>query len=86
MQTTIRQWGNSQGLCIPKNMLRQLGWSIQDDVEVNVSGDKIIIERVRLNRSKEEAFHKIRQLRKTAADFDGEAELYSYLEERYEGK
>lgn len=47
MQTNIRTWGNSQGLCIPKDMLRQLGWTNREDVEIIVSGEQIIIEKVR---------------------------------------
>ena len=83
MQTSIRSWGNSQGLCIPKDMLRQLGWSNREDIEITVSGDKIIIEKVRPRDIREEAFNQIRALRKPAVDFDAKTELQEYLEERY---
>ena len=45
MQTNIRTWGNSQGLCIPKYMLRQLGWDMQEDVEITIHGESILIEK-----------------------------------------
>ena len=47
MQTSIRTWGNSQGLCIPKYMLRQLGWGMQEDVEITIRGESILIEKAR---------------------------------------
>ncbi|MDO4869903.1 MAG: AbrB/MazE/SpoVT family DNA-binding domain-containing protein [Bacillota bacterium] len=83
MQTNIRQWGNSQGLCIPKSMLRQLGWTLQDDVELTISGDRIIIERCRPYNEMAAAFDQIRTLRKSAVGFDADSELQDYLEERY---
>lgn len=84
MQTSIRTWGNSQGLCIPKDMLRQLGWTNQEDVEISISGEKIIIEKIRPKSAKEKAFNQIKALRKTADDFSAQTELIEYLEDRYE--
>ena len=86
MQTTIRRWGNSQGLCIPRNLLRQLGWELQDDVELVVSGDKIIIRKTKPQNVREAAANRIREMRKPVTDLDAKAEMQAYLEERYETK
>ena len=84
MQTNIRKWGNSQGLCIPRSMLQQLGWAVQDDVEISVQGNRIIIEKMRPRNAKEQAAVQIKTLRKPAGDFDAKAAVQDYLEERYE--
>ena len=86
MQTNIRKWGNSQGLCIPRSMLFQLGWSLQEDVEVEIAGERIIIEKRRPQSVKAAAFDKIKEMRKPADDFDAKEELKDYLEERYGDK
>ncbi len=86
MQTTIRRWGNSQGLRIPRDLLRQLGWELQDDVELIVSGDKIIIRKNKPQHTREAAANRIREMRKTVTNLDAKAEMQAYLEERYETK
>ena len=83
MQTSIRKWGNSQGLYIPKSMMQQLGWELQENLEITVQGERIIIERIKPESAKAVAFHRIKELRKSAPDFDAREELQEYLEERY---
>lgn len=48
----ISKWGNSQGVRIPKDILRQIGIESNEDAKVNISVDdgKLIIE-----KSKEES-------------------------------
>lgn len=83
MQTSIRKWGNSQGLYIPKSMMQQLGWELQEDLEISVQGERIIIERIKPESAKAVAFRRIKELRESAPVFDAREELQEYLEERY---
>ncbi|HTW69484.1 MAG TPA: AbrB/MazE/SpoVT family DNA-binding domain-containing protein [Acetobacteraceae bacterium] len=47
MQVSISRWGNSLGLRIPKDLAGQLGLSEGDRVDVEASGDTIVISRPR---------------------------------------
>ena len=37
MQTQVKEWGNSQGIRIPKNILEEANIAINDILDVNVS-------------------------------------------------
>ena len=52
MQTTIRKWGNSQGLCIPKSFLRELNWRESDNVDIMLQGDTIVIQKIKPHNKK----------------------------------
>ncbi|MBU7554218.1 AbrB/MazE/SpoVT family DNA-binding domain-containing protein [Pediococcus ethanolidurans] len=45
--TKIKNWGNSQGLRIPKSILKQIDVKniAEDDVMLTVDGEKLIIEK-----------------------------------------
>ncbi len=43
MLTTIRRLGNSQGILIPKPLLRQVG--LEDQAELTVDGDALVLRR-----------------------------------------
>ena len=47
MQAQIREWGNSQGIRIPKHYLNELCWSEDEMVDLFIEDGKIIIERSR---------------------------------------
>lgn len=83
MQTTIRKWGNSQGLCIPKSYLRELNWRESDRVEVVLQGDSILIQKRKTQDKKAAAFQQLKSLRVHVEDFDPEKERDSYLEKKY---
>ncbi|MFS8118415.1 MAG: AbrB/MazE/SpoVT family DNA-binding domain-containing protein [Microcoleus sp.] len=58
IQTRIVKIGNSQGICIPKSLLEQIG--ICGEVEIEVEGDRIVICAARKPRAGwEEAFAKM---------------------------
>jgi len=46
MTATISKWGNSQGLRLPKELMRTLHLSTGDKVEITTQDNKIIIERM----------------------------------------
>jgi len=43
MLTTIRRLGNSQGILIPKPLLRQVG--LEDQAEMSIEGDALVLRR-----------------------------------------
>ena len=83
MQTTIRKWGNSQGLCIPKSYLRELNWRESDNVNIMLQGDTNVIQKIKPQNKKAAAFEQLKSLRIHVDDFDMERERDLYLEEKY---
>ncbi|MBI5798355.1 MAG: AbrB/MazE/SpoVT family DNA-binding domain-containing protein [Candidatus Yonathbacteria bacterium] len=45
MTTKFQKWGNSLGLRIPKEILRELGWRVGTEVAFSVQGENLIIKR-----------------------------------------
>jgi antitoxin MazE len=45
MITSIRKWGNSQGLRFSKEILKDIGVSVDDEVKVEVIDKKIVISK-----------------------------------------
>ena len=54
MKTTIKTWGNSQGIRIPKEILTQAGVSVNDVMDISVMDGKIVLEKQFRHRSLEE--------------------------------
>ncbi|HID28742.1 MAG TPA: AbrB/MazE/SpoVT family DNA-binding domain-containing protein [Desulfobacterales bacterium] len=46
MLTSIKKWGNSQGLRFPKTLLEEAGIQVGDEVSISVQARKIIVEPV----------------------------------------
>jgi antitoxin MazE len=46
METTIKKWGNSLGLRIPKSFAKQAGVKDGALVDININDDKIIIQAI----------------------------------------
>ncbi|MEK7148768.1 MAG: AbrB/MazE/SpoVT family DNA-binding domain-containing protein [Patescibacteria group bacterium] len=45
MTTKIQKWGNSLGLRIPKEILRELGWREGTEVSFSIQGGNLVISR-----------------------------------------
>ena len=45
MITSVRKWGNSQGIRIPLNFLNALGISVDDSVELSAVDNAIVIKK-----------------------------------------
>ena len=48
MSVTLRKWGNSIGVRLPKPMLEQIGLHEGSKVDVAVEGDRLVIRRRRV--------------------------------------
>ncbi|MDQ0322554.1 antitoxin MazE [Pararhizobium capsulatum DSM 1112] len=46
MISSVKKFGNSAGVIIPKPLLSEVGVEAGDSVEMHVEGDRIVIERV----------------------------------------
>ena len=44
-RTTVTPWGNSQGIRIPKEILRALGIMVHEEVDMNIEKDRLIIKK-----------------------------------------
>jgi len=44
MITKVQKWGNSQGLRLPKEILKKAHISVGDEVDISVKQGKIVIE------------------------------------------
>jgi len=54
VQSRVKKWGNSQGLRLPLELLRQVNLAVGDEVEISVENQKLVISRARRRRSLEE--------------------------------
>lgn len=46
MNITIKKWGNSQGIILPKPVLSSLGMDVDDDLNLEIRGNKIILSKM----------------------------------------
>ena len=56
MKTTLKKWGNSQGIRLPKYVLETMGWSEDEALEVLADGDKLIIKKANKLKTIDEFF------------------------------
>ncbi len=54
METSIKTWGNSQGIRIPKEYLTQLGITKQTLLDISIEDGKIVISKVFRHKTLEE--------------------------------
>ena len=43
----IQKWGNSQGIRLPKKILKDLGIDINDKIEISLNGEEIILKKIK---------------------------------------
>ena len=63
-KTIIRRWGNSQGIRIPKELLREAGISLNEILDITASNGIIMLSKPFKHKTLEER----------AAEFDGRLE------------
>lgn len=54
MQAQVKEWGNSQGIRIPKEVLRDAGISMNEMLDITVSDGVITLERTFRHKTLEE--------------------------------
>lgn len=54
MQTQVQAWGNSQGICIPQEILRDAGISLNEMLDISVSNGVITLVKTFRHKTLEE--------------------------------
>ena len=73
----VKKWGNSQGIRLPKKILKDLKIDINDKIEISLNGEKIILKKVKKYTSLDDLFKDYRgDYRKDFDEFEffGEAQ------------
>ncbi len=89
MNTIIRAWGNSQGLYIPKKLLKEAHLQVNDPVEISVSGNTILIRKDDSSDVRSRAWESLQTIRSAHKDRqslssdDYRKERDEYLDEKY---
>jgi antitoxin MazE len=47
MRATISKWGNSQGLRLPKSIIKDLNLSIGDELKITTKDNRVILEPIK---------------------------------------
>ncbi len=78
MTATISNWGNSQGLRFPKDIMRELHLSIGDKVNIFIENKKIILEPIKTKKHSYDINDLVKQIPsdyKAFEEFDEKAGL-----------
>ena len=67
-QSTIKPWGNSQGIRLSKSVLEQANIDVNDTVQIEVSENVIILRKVFQHRTFEERL----------AEYDGKMDVQDF--------
>ena len=73
----VQKWGNSQGIRLPKKILKDLGININDKIEISLNGEEIILKKIKKYTSLDDLFKDYRgDYRKDFDEFEffGEAQ------------
>ena len=65
MQTQIKEWGNSQGIRLPKEVLKSAGFTLNEVLDVTISNGVITLAKTFRHKTLEER----------ASEFDGKLML-----------
>jgi antitoxin MazE len=67
-QVVIRSWGNSQGIRIPKDILKKMDINVSDTLQIEVENDAIVLKKAFKHRSFEDR----------VAEYNGEISICEY--------
>ena len=65
----IRSWGDSQGICLSKEIMNKMGLNVSDTLNIEVSDDAIILRKAFRHRSFEDRMMEYNN-KVSAYDFD----------------
>ena len=54
MEVQVKEWGNSQGIRLPKSVLQEAGFALDESLTVEVDNGKIILSRPFRHKTLEE--------------------------------
>lgn len=70
MTATISNWGNSQGLRFPKNIMQELNLSVGDKMKILIKNKKIILESIKEPREKYDINNLVKKLPKNYKPYE----------------
>ena len=53
-QVAIKSWGNSQGICIPNDIMKKMHLKISDALNIEIKDDTIVLRKQFVHKSFEE--------------------------------
>jgi antitoxin component of MazEF toxin-antitoxin module len=89
MTTNIRAWGNSQGIYIPKALLKEALLEVNDSVEISVENGALVIRKDTSSDNRRKAWEALKAIRNAHSSDNAERitdyrkEYEEYLDERY---
>lgn len=89
MTTNIRAWGNSQGIYIPKALLKEVLLEVNDSVEISVENGALVIRKDTSSDDRRKAWETLKAIRNARSGDNSERitdyrkEYEEYLDERY---
>ena len=66
--TSLKTWGNSQGILLPKKLLAALNWNVSDPLEMEIIENELRIRKPFIHKTFEERL----------ADYDGKIEICDF--------
>ena len=70
----VQKWGNSQGIRLPKKILKDLKIDINDKIEISLNGEEIILKKVKKYTSLDDLFKDYR------GDYRKDFDEFEFLE------
>jgi len=64
MTAIISKWGNSQGLRLPKSVVKDLDLSIGDELNITTKGNKVILEPIVKKKKKYNIYDLVKKIPK----------------------
>lgn len=77
----VQKWGNSQGIRLPKKILKDLGIDINDKIEIILNGEEIILKKIKKYTNLDDLFKDYKgDYRKDFDEFEffGEAQGHEF--------
>ena len=69
MEVQIKEWGNSQGIRFPKEVLKEAGFAVNDRLNVEIENGKIVLYRSFRHKTLEE------RIRESGCELSGIGEI-----------
>ena len=45
MVTVIKKWGNASAIRLPANILKELNWAVNENIDIKIQDNKLILEK-----------------------------------------
>ena len=84
--TTLKKWGNSTGILIPKAVLGNMGWKLGDELNFSTKGSKLELQKKPKVRTSRKSVDLEQLFQGWDSDYELPSDLKTYGSEVYWGK